>query len=114
MDNAVFEQIKEFVYSVRWHYESPLKRQTRLRCDLGIDGEEATDFFIEFKNRFDVDLSQLDIREYFNPEVGGLFDVVSWFVNEPEPAAHDITLGDLEKVVELGRWVAPEWVDPNY
>ncbi len=66
-----------------------------------------------FKERFQVDLSTLDLRKYFNPEG---FDPIGLNVlfakirgeKKPKMSATSITLGDLEKAVKMGKWIDPE------
>ena len=66
MDN--FGQIKEFVIRKRWEYNFPLTRETELRKELKLSGDDATEFIIAFGKEFNVDLSNLDLNRYFPPE----------------------------------------------
>jgi hypothetical protein len=42
--DETFDQIKAFVIEQRWEYDFVLTRETELRKDLKIWGDDATDF----------------------------------------------------------------------
>ena len=50
-----------------------LSLKTRIAQDLGMDGDDAVEFFADFGKRFDVDFGDLHIRwdEHFAPEGSG-------------------------------------------
>ena len=109
-DDILFDQIKEFVYSVRWKYKQTLTRETRLYEDLKIDGDDAIDFFSAFEKKFDVDLSNFNLGKYFNGEGFdpiGISKLVGMLFGQKEVQASDmktsITLGHLEKAIKTGR-----------
>lgn len=62
-------EIKELV-SKHLFYKKRLAGDSRLFHDLGIDGDTAEELLIEFRDLFDVDLSQFRFNEYFGGEVG--------------------------------------------
>ncbi len=47
---------------------SELSDDTTLLWDLGLDGDDAVEFFENFSEQFDVDLSEFEIYKYFGPE----------------------------------------------
>jgi hypothetical protein len=55
--------------------ENKLSTTTRLNRDLGMDGEDAVEFFKDFAAKFDVNLDGLyaDWDKYFGPEGGPSF-----------------------------------------
>src|SRR5450432_1139055 len=52
--------------------ENKLSTATRLNRDLGMDGEDAVEFFKDFAAKFDFNLDELyaDWEKYFGPEGG--------------------------------------------
>lgn len=52
-----------------------LSAETRLAQDLGMDGDDAAEFFKDFGEKFNVDFADLHIRwhQHFVPEGGGSF-----------------------------------------
>ena len=40
--------------------------------DLGIYGDEAYDFILNFSNIFEVDITEFEFNEYFNNEMDGI------------------------------------------
>ncbi len=123
-ENRIFQEILQFVYQQRGKYRKEPTKTTRLLEDLGIDGDDAVDFFDAFQEAFKVDLSTLDLSKYFNSEgsevplLTPLFRFVvhlllGKFIGIPEgpfdkTTLVSITLGDLEQTVILGKWVDPE------
>jgi hypothetical protein len=73
---------------------------SRLREDIGMDGDDAVEFFEKFGDRFNVDLTDLHDRwgQHFSPE--GLFTggVPGYF-------AVSITVQDLVDAAISSRWV---------
>lgn len=108
MENQVFEKIKQFVYRQRWKYKKELRRETTLEGDLGITGDDAVEFMEAFSEEFDVDVSNLDLRKYFDGEGFGLIDLSRLFrKKDPPKSAKPMTLGDLERAVIAGEWTEP-------
>lgn len=101
MDDIGFEKIKRFVIDTRWEYEFPLTKSTKIQSDLGIYGDDATEFIIAYSDRFHVDVSNFMAADYFSDE-GGVkmpFGLSKFF----RSSRKDLTLGDLEKGVLAGK-----------
>ncbi len=116
MCKDVEHRVKEFVAETAGVRVGRLHLDTTLLGDLGIDGDDANDFFIEFRDRFNVDVSSLDLSEHFGPEGwpwwGILLPVVwlwDFFLKEGslEEKANltPIRISKLCEAVRLGRWV---------
>lgn len=75
MDKVNLNKIIEFVKRNRWDYSFELNENTRLYEDLGIYGDEASSFFIEFGNYFNVDVSKLELDKYFKGEGLSIFSL---------------------------------------
>jgi hypothetical protein len=70
--DALLEQIVEFTAQHRAGNRKKVAPTARLAQDLGIDGDDAVEFFKHFGERFGVDLKRLweDWEQYFVPEGG--------------------------------------------
>jgi hypothetical protein len=70
--DALLEQVVEFTAQHRGGIRKKIVPTARLAQDLGIDGDDAVEFFKHFGERFGVDLKGLweDWDQYFVPEGG--------------------------------------------
>lgn len=96
------------------HHE--LSLETTLFGDLGIDGDDADEFFLAFAKRFNVKLEGLDLSRHFGPEGGVgcfLLMVFLWQVvtgrrdpRDPHVVAGKtpVRVSDLVEAVQCGRW----------
>jgi hypothetical protein len=84
-----------------------LSARTRLRRDLRLYGDLAVQFFEDYRERFDVDLTAFDFRRYFpvESEIIGPYPVAVfpwlWCRRQQKP---DITIRDLADAAEAGHW----------
>jgi len=86
----------------------PLDRITpasRLAEDLHMDGDDASDFFERFFDRFQVDASEFRFEKFFGQEAGALFPV-SVLVPAFRKSV-TITVRDLVQAAESARWRDP-------
>ena len=86
-----------------------LNHNTKLEDDLGITGDDAVEFFEKFSKEFNIDLSALDLRKYFESEGVGLINFSSIFGRQKKVkrSLHEITIADLENILKVGKWVDP-------
>ena len=56
MMKTTFKNIVEFIENRYGEYYIPFRRNTTLEGDLGITGDEAIDFIIDFSKYFKVDV----------------------------------------------------------
>jgi len=85
---------------------------TTLLGDLGIGGDDADDFFVEFHRQFDVDLSAFDLSRHFGSEGLPIWGPIYWLVllcrqGSPEERARlePISVADLITAAKCGKWV---------
>ncbi len=96
-----FEDLKRFVAGQRWEYGFPLTRDTTLREDLRLWGDDAVEFIAEFGKKFDVDLSELQLEKYFPPEGDLILPALLRALRlRKQPKYITITLGDLEESIK--------------
>jgi acyl carrier protein len=98
MENEIFETLSDFVIKQSCVDDEPITRDTELKDDLGVDGDDGVEFIIEFGRVFNVDVSNFLAAQYFHPEGGGLF-----FGLDPGVDVKKITVGHLEKAIFAGR-----------
>ena len=104
MDN--FESIKQFVTKHRWEYDFPYTRETELRKDLKLWGDDAVEFIIAFGKEFNVDISTLDCNKYFPPEGDRILPAIFRLLSlKKKPEYFSLTLGDLEQAIKNGKLV---------
>lgn len=73
----------------------------RIEKDLGIYGDEAQDFIIRFSDKFNVDVSNFNFKEYFNSEI----DSISLFIANIfyKKEKKELTINDLKKAIKNGK-----------
>jgi len=99
-----FSRIQKFVEKKRWKYKFPLTRITRIEEDLGIFGDDATEFLVAFGQEFNVALNNFSANDYFNDETAGSSGIIVRFLSwNKKPNKKILTLGHLEKAIVAGR-----------
>ncbi|MDX1908905.1 MAG: DUF1493 family protein [Bacteroidia bacterium] len=104
-------RVIEFIYQKRWRYRKPLTLDTTLEKDLGITGDDGSEFMDAFFNEFQVNPANFDPGKHFGPEGLDPIGLVVWIrlLFTPgyrlPPSAHDIKLKDLVEAIEQGEWL---------
>ncbi|WP_138993126.1 DUF1493 family protein [Larkinella sp. C7] len=95
------DQIKALVFELRGHYKFELTANTSLQKDLGIYGDDASEFIERFGQIFQVDISEFNYAKYFAGE-GGIFTpwLTNWLKIDDDFGKEPLTLGDLEAAIE--------------
>lgn len=112
MDEAIFDEIVQFIYFQRWKYKRKLMLSTTIESDLGITGDDADEFMAAFVEKFNLNPAEFDIGKYFSSEG---FDPIglSIFLKKlfrmpiQKRSSHELTIGDLVKWVKNGYWEDP-------
>lgn len=117
MNDKVFEEVIGFIITERGKYRFPLTSETRLLEDLGIDGDDAVEFFEAFQEKFQVDLSDLNLGKYFNDEGLDILGILTFFrkifskekklfidKKDQYNAIDSLKIRDLEQCKRIGRW----------
>lgn len=102
----IFTQIVKLIEDKMGRYKKrQLQRETRLEADLGMIGDDAFEFLEDFSKRFNVDLTDFKINEYFSSEGDGLLTgLMGFFLGRKNlPSKKELTIGDLERAVTAGR-----------
>ena len=113
MNQALFVRVRDFVAAERGVTATRVTPQSTLFGDLGLDGDDAYEFFVAFKEQFDVDLKDLDLDRHFGPEGMYPWTPLYWIIlalrsGTPEVKARKepITVADLVNAAAAGYWKA--------
>ncbi|MBE2288623.1 MAG: DUF1493 family protein [Chitinophagaceae bacterium] len=72
---------------------------TDIEKHIGITGDDAAEYILAFSKRYNVDISEFDFDQHFDPEGAG------WLF--PESINHHkipVTIGMLLQVIERKKW----------
>ncbi|RMV73597.1 DUF1493 family protein [Pseudomonas coronafaciens] len=94
------ERIYFYVGFGRKAFET-LSLATRVSWDLGLDGDDASDFMEDFFEHFGVDPGDYDHYRYFKPEGTDIFVL---FRSKDRRAKRIITLGMLYNAAQTKTW----------
>lgn len=99
-------KLDNFIENQRGFSVKPYSKMTNLQEDLGIYGDDASEFFINFSKEFNVDISNFSIEPYFDNEGSGLFLFFSrLFTGKNKGLKRNkktMTIEHLEKAIALG------------
>ncbi|POD76672.1 hypothetical protein BKM17_11880 [Pseudomonas syringae group genomosp. 3] len=98
--NYLIERINFYVGFGRKAFET-LSLATRVSWDLGLDGEDASDFMEGFFEHFGVDPGDYDHYRYFKPEGT---DIFVFFRSKDRRAKTVMTLGMLYDAAKMKAW----------
>jgi hypothetical protein len=106
MADVSFEEIAAFVALARHCRKERVTLDTRLAADLGLDGDEAEEFFEAFRKQFAVDLSALEWDRHFGPEAA----FMPWLLLWPpwwkgQKQKIEIRVSDLLAAARAGCWI---------
>lgn len=101
MNNEIFEKVKSFIVEIRGNYKINLDQETQLEKDLKITGDDASEFMEDFSMKFNVDISNLNLDEYFASE--GTFSLYKLIFSGRKTGKKTMTIGDLVRGVMAGK-----------
>lgn len=93
-----FNELIGFIRDKSGEHQISITRVTSIEDDLGISGIEADHFFSEFSTKFNVDINNFKVENYFYGEPGFL-DVIGIESRKKKP----FLVGFLEKAIIAGR-----------
>jgi len=95
-DTALSEAIVRFVAEKVGVRRSKVSEGTRLREDLGVDGDDAYDLLTAFIKEFRVRNENFDLADHFGPEGWGSFGLIGRLL--------PLTVQDLIDSAAAGEW----------
>ncbi len=114
MNNIISDRVFDLVSRHRAVPKEKLGPETRLREDLGMEGDDAVEFLEEFSKRFDVDLGKFEFHKHFGPEVAynPLIVLIDFIFKRPprypDLGKYPVTVKHLILVAENKKWFLPE------
>jgi hypothetical protein len=107
LDTQVDELI-DLVARLSGHDRTTVALTSRVRDDLGIDGDDADELLQAISARWNVDWTGFEFQQYFveEPSVGPGFVLPKLGWRKPWIRS-SITIAHLAAVVHLGRWFWP-------
>ncbi|MBL7733331.1 MAG: DUF1493 family protein [Chitinophagaceae bacterium] len=104
MNDDILNDVRTLIITRMGKYKGEIVRGTMLEKDLGMTGDDAYEFLLEFSEKFNVKVSEFEFMKYFFPEGDSLFpSIVRFFTGKRNPKQGELTVGDLEKAVIAGR-----------
>lgn len=102
--NKIFLELKAFVLEQSAADDVEIRRETSIANDLGVYGDDATEFIMAYSKRFNVDVSRFMAADYFRAEGGISFSYFSEGIFGREGKRYkNLTVGDLEKGILARR-----------
>ncbi|MDU1893114.1 MAG: DUF1493 family protein [Dysgonomonas sp.] len=108
MTNKILNSLKDvssFIRNFDQSYESVnIDENTRLEEDLGITGDDAWEFFIEYRDKYNVDVSQFLIYNYFKAEGVDFISPILLFLGlKKKKEKKEFTVKNLIEGIKAGR-----------
>lgn len=102
MENNTWNELISFINKIwPFNHNIELKQSTTLNKDLGIYGDDADEVIYEFSKKFNVNIENINLSKYFEPEGSTFF--INIFSKKKPLKEKELTLGDLEKAIRIGK-----------
>ncbi len=120
MSNTLSDEVIDFLSRRQAVPRERLTLETHLREDLGMEGDDASEFLEDFSKRFGVDFSEFNFDRHFGPEVA--FNPVLLFIGfvfkrpsrlHPDLGKYPITVKHLILIAENKHWSLPDRKDKS-
>ena len=104
-DNQLFERLINFVIKQSAISDSEIiNEDTSIQNDLGVYGDDAVEFIIEFGKEFNVSISDFRISDYFKNEGDQMFNIISYIFSKKEKdIKKDLLVKHLYEAIILGK-----------
>jgi hypothetical protein len=108
VDIMLADQVRNFVCDSWYQRPDKLRPETRLEEDLGMTGDDASEFLEAFAGAFGVDSTGIEFHKHFGPECG---PILFWPAGLKEQmrdlGKYPVTVGHLIEVATSKRWMCP-------
>jgi hypothetical protein len=111
--DQLFENVASLLARQQGYPRAKISAATRLGEDVGMDGDDAWEFFGEYARVFGVDLAGFKLYHHFGPEGFSLL----WLFFPPwwkEVQQIPVTVQNLVDAATAGRWILAYPHDPAY
>ncbi len=103
-EETFLNEIIELIEARMGRYKKKITRETCIEKDLGISGDDAVEFLLDYAREFNVDITNFKIRRYFTPEGDTFLPLIlRTFTGKKEYKEQELTIDDLERGVLAGR-----------
>lgn len=112
MDSRITQDVIHFIATERAMDPKEITASSRLYYDLDIIGDDAVELLEAFSRKFRVNLNGFDFHKYFLDEPSLLTPIdlmrraLERLSGKHNPLS-PITVGDLIRAAETGKWVEP-------
>jgi hypothetical protein len=103
MNELNFDEIQSFVSEFCLIKKEKLTPESTLYRDLGLYGDEAFDFMLDFFNKYEINRTGFCFTKYFLPE-GSVRELFHRLFNRKESKYLTITLQHLLEVAKAKKW----------
>lgn len=77
---------------------------SELEDDLGLTGDDAVEFISDFSRKFNVDISNFVVSDYFsNESLDFIGSIINFFKRKEVIIKKRLTVGDLVRIIEIGK-----------
>ncbi len=104
MKSETYESVIYLIAELAGVSPSRITSSTRIREDLGVDGDDASEFMKAFAIRFQVDLAAFQLARHFGPEGSWSPIYALYCLFTGKGRTEPITVAQLVEAAERGIW----------
>ena len=103
-EDDLYKRVVELISRVTSVHREKINAETRVRQDLGVDGDDAAELMRKFSEVFSVDLAEFKFNRHFGPDAG--FNPIIWLFYKASGRLNliDIRVRDLVFAASVGKW----------
>ena len=108
MPDDIYKQVIKFLSELQAEPVQGIKSSSRLREDLGLDGDDVDEFLSFLVKEFCLDISAFDFYRYFReePHFGNLTQwLLPW--HKANKRLKTITVADVVRSIQKKCWIDP-------
>lgn len=83
---------------------SEIKLNAYLRKDIGLDGDDAIEFFLLIEKEFEVNCSEFSFSDYFHGEGISIKETLKFFFTSNKKQYKDLKISDLLYMIESKKF----------
>jgi len=105
MNEQILNELIQMI-EVKVGKRKTITRNTTLEDEAGMTGDDAVEFLLDYSKRYNVDLTDFDIRIYFTAEGDSILSgIIHTIIGRKVLKQKDLTVGDLENGIIQKRLV---------
>ncbi len=104
MKTEISEELTKFMSDLMGLYEKDITPNARLQEDLSIYGDDAVEFIIAYGKKFNVNVSNFMLADYFDGEGSNIMSFIDKLVTgKLKERNKTLRVINLQKGIELGK-----------